>query len=152
MSEMNNDVTPESLMDNFRGPGFIKMVVVTVVVHIVVLIGASLPYLKRTIFGADSSKMTKEQKMENAMDDATSALRKIAAQHGLNPQDISDQFAATGSRTVKPDAAVSGDSKDAAAVTVKSAEPEKPKSAIERELEKSVKGPEIPAVGNDDIF
>lgn len=151
MSEQNNDVTPESLMDNFRGPGLIKMVVVTVVVHIVVLIVGSLPYLKRTILGADTSKMTKEQKMENAMDDATSALRKIAAQHGLNPQDISDQFAAAGSRTVKPDTAVEAAGAEAPA-SVKPTEPEKPKSAIEKELEKAVKGPEMPPAGKDDIF
>lgn len=150
----NDDVTPESLMDFFRGPGLMKMIVVTVIFHIVVVVVSSLPYLKKTVFGADTSNLTKEEKIEQAVSDATSALRKIAAEHGLNPQDISDQFAAGGSRTAKQVAPVAEERKDTGTESpTAEAVPEKPKSAIEKQLETSVHGPQMPAApAKDDIF
>lgn len=149
MSEMNNDVTPESLMDKFRGPGLMKMVVVTVVVHVVVILVSSLGYLKKK----DTSKMSRDQRIAAAVEDASVIIKQLAEEHGLNPQDISDQFASGGSRTAKQAAPETAEVKEVPAEAGQSGESsEQPKSAIEKELEKAVKGPEMPAVGKDDIF
>lgn len=155
MSDMlNSDITPESLMDKFKGPGLVKMVIITVIVHVVVLVGTSLPYLKKSVLGADTSKMTKDERIAAAVADATEAIREIAEDHELNPQDISDQFASGGSRSAKqmetPEQTAEPENKagDAAA------EPEKPKSAIEKQLETKAEGPQMPTFDTkkDDIF
>lgn len=157
------DVTPESLMAHFKGPGVMQMIMVTLVFHAVLVFGTSVSYLKKTFLGGDVAAMTKEQRIEKAVGEATSSIRKIASENGLNPQDISDTFSASASRAAK--AAAGAVNKGAAPATNAPAEkpaaskpeesgkPERPESQIEKDLKKAVKGPtEPPAAGADDIF
>lgn len=170
------DATPESLLENFRGPGLVKIVILAIVFHVVVIAGTSMPYLKRSFFGEKTGELTKEMRIEKAVGEATEALKKIAAANGLNPQDIRDNFVPAGARAPKADAAAAAakkTGKDAAAGTaadVKSntapaaaqakvpadnavATPDKPESKIEKDLKKAVEGPKVPGVGEkDDIF
>lgn len=141
-------------MDNFKGPGLVRMIMLTVIVHVLVMTLTSIPFLKKSIMGTDTSKMTREEKIAQAVTDATSALRKIAAEHGVNPQDISDQFTSAGSRTEKQAVLETAVKKEPAGDTAKKEPaPDKPQSAVEKELEKAAEGPKMPAVGgNDDIF
>jgi len=160
-----DDLTPESLMDKFKGPGLMKIVMVTVVFHLVVLVGFSLGFINKAIFGEDTSKLSKDERVEKAMADTTTALREIADEYGLNPQDISAQFTKGGSRTVKK-SMTAMDTKSAtdknlddlkkSVDTTKPAgdgQSEQPKSALEKQLEKAVDGPDMPGVDEEeDIF
>jgi len=172
----SSDATPESLLDTFQGPGLVKIVMLAVIIHVVVIAGTSMPYLKRSFMGEKTGELTKEKRIEKAMAEASEALKKIAAANGLNPQDISDNLASAGMRAPKaeaaaPDARKGG--KGAAAATaadVKSnaapataavnvqagtavATPEKTESKIEKDIKKTAVGPKMPGAGDkDDIF
>jgi len=147
-----NEVTPVTLMARFQGTGLKTIIVFTLVVHVVVIGASSVPYLVKSVFGANAAAMTKEERVKVAVKEATEAIRDIAADYQLNPQEISDQFTGAGSRaaTVAPaepavpaatgDAAESGD-----------AEPERPKSEIEKAIEVKADGPAVPAI-TDDIW
>lgn len=160
------EVTPESLMERFKGPGVVKMIIVTLVFHAVLIFGTSVSYVKKTFLGGEVAAMTKEQRIEKAVEEATSSLKRIAAENGLNPQDVSDNFSSSASRAAKLAAGTAG--KGVAPATNTPAEkavvskpensekpetPERPESQIEKDLKKAVKGPsEPPAAGADDIF
>ena len=159
------DVTPESLMERFRGPGLLQMVIVTVVFHAVLVFGTSIGYLKKSLFGDELAAMSKEKRIEKAVGEATSSLRKIAAENGLNPQDISDNFSSSAARAAK--VAAAADKGTAVSTNVptgkapvpnpdkdaKTEKPDRPESKIEKDIKKAVKGPDVPpAVGKDDIF
>lgn len=159
------DVTPESLMERFKGPGLVKMIIVTVVFHAVLVFGTSVTYMKKSIFGDEVAAMTKEKRIEKAVGEATSSLRKIAVENGLNPQDISDNFSSSAARAAK--AAAAADKGTASATNApaakapvpkpdkdgKTANTNRPESQIEKDMKKAVKGPDAPpAVGKDDIF
>ncbi len=157
------EVTPELLMDRFKGVGLAKMVMVTLVFHVVVIGISSMAYLKKSLLRDDVGKLTKEQRIEKAMADATSSLRKIAEANGLNPQDISERLSPGGARTSKAGAAAPADDAQGKAAGATSAPqaaagapvvaPQKPESAIEKDLKKAVEGPKMPdSVGKDDIF
>jgi hypothetical protein len=171
--KMNMDeVTPESLMEHFQGPGIVKMVLVTVIFHAVVVLGTSVSYLKASLVGEDVSKLTKEERVEKALADATSALRKIATANGLNPQDISDKMGTGAVRAPKKETPPAGGqaasgtnttpvtttpvatgTETGTAAAVSNEAPAKPESQIEKDLKKAVDGPKVPPVGTtDDIF
>ena len=165
----NDDVTPESLMEHFQGPGLVKMVLVTLVFHAVVVLGTSVSFLKASLLGEDVSKLTKEQRVEKAVADATTSLRKIAVANGVNPQDISDKMGGGAARAVKKEAVApvgqpSTDATNKVAPAKVNSEvatppattgetPARPESQIEKDLKKTVDGPKAPpATVTDDIF
>ncbi len=165
----NDEVTPESLMEHFQGPGLVKMVLVTVIFHAVLILGTSVSYLKTSVLGEDVSKLTKEQRVEKALADATASLRKIAVANGVNPQDISDKMGGGAARAVKKEAGTpvgqpSTDATNKAAPAKANSEvatppattgetPARPESQIEKDLKKTVDGPKAPpATVTDDIF
>jgi len=161
----NDEVTPESLMEHFQGPGLFKMVLVTLIFHAVLVLGTSVSFLKTSLMGEDVSKLTKEQRVEKAVADATASLRKIAAVNGLNPQDISDKFSGGASRAAKKATPTGGvqppvetkPAPEAATAPVMpapaSTNPPAPESQIEKDLKKAVEGPKVPPpTPTDDIF
>lgn len=173
---LDKGVTPESLMESFKGVSAVKMIAITLIFHVVMIGSTSIPYLKKSVFG-DTDKLTREEKIARAVEEATSAMRKIAADNGLNPQDISERFGAAGKGPAgEPkaaeggrDAGTGGSANGAPGTTQATAGvaasvtgaapdkavpvPEKPKSAIEQQLEQKAQGPKVPGVGEkDDIF
>jgi hypothetical protein len=124
--------------------------------------------LKKSLTGEDVTKLTKEQRVEKAMADATSALRKIAMANGLNPQDISDKMGSGAVRAPKKETPPPGSPSSetpsstnavASATPEKAPEapttndtPAKPESQIEKDLKKAVEGPKAPPPVTDDIF
>lgn len=153
--ERNSDVTPESLMDNFKGPKLVALAILTVVVHVLLIFGSSLPYLKDELLGADSSKMTKDDRIKLAVEEATIELREIAEKYELNPQEISDQFASGGSRTKKASEPDNDEAKGPADAPDDKPEAEpREKSAIEKKIEEKKEGPKVPTFEDkkDDIF
>lgn len=151
-----NDVTPDTLIDRFQGKGLKSIILFTVVLHIVVIVGSSVPYLVKKVFGADTTGMTQEERVTAAVQDATAAIRDIAAEYDLSPQDISDQFAGGGARATRmaaeeaqTESAVDADAPQPA--SEETTEPERPVSQIEKDLEVTEEGPAVPSI-EDDIF
>lgn len=148
-----NEVTPDSLMGQFKGKGLKPIVMFTLVVHVVLILGSSIPFFVRKAMSADNSKRSEAERIESAVEDATAALRKIAKKHGLNPQDISSQFSG-GARSGKPagGAAATPDAMPKAA-DAPDATPERDKSAYETNLESKAEGPSVPSLDDEeDIF
>ena len=147
------EATPDSLMDQFKGRGLKPIIMFTLIVHGVVILGSSVPFFVKRAFARGNSNRTEAERIENAVEDATAALRKIARKHGLNPQDISDQFSG-GSRPGKASAADSAAPSDEEPTTEDTADTPgtREKSAYETNLETQVEGPALPTFEEDDIF
>jgi hypothetical protein len=156
MTDKESEVSPDSLMAHFHGSGLKKIIAFTIAVHVVVLGASSVPFLWKSAFRGDVSKLDKDQRMAKAVADASASLRKIAAENGLDPQEISRRFAGGGATRAPAPPPVEAAASNAPPPEAKTppAEPEKPKSAIEKELEVKTPGPDVPPVGSgkDDIF
>jgi transposase-like protein len=141
---MKEEITPDQLMEPFQGRSLKSILVFTVIVHLVVLVGASIPFLMKSVSGEEQSTGNEKERVEDAVREATASIREIAERHGLKPQDLGDQFASGA-----PKAPV-----DKAPVKEDVSEPEEPKSAIEKELETKEAGPELPTFGDEkeDLF
>lgn len=138
-----DEITPDELMESFQGRSLKSIVIFTLIIHGVILLGTSIPFLIEKVAGKDTSDLSEEERIQLAVKEATSSLREIADQHGLNVQDISGQFASGAKKPKDPE--------KAAATEVKPVqEPENPESTIEKELNVKAKGPEVPKVENDD--
>ena len=165
-SSGGTDVAPDSLLGNFKGPGLLAILAVAILVHVVVIAGTSIPFLKRSLLGEHATALTKEQRMEKAMTEVTAAVQKIASANGLNPQEITDKLAPPPATAVpadtkseKPAPVVAAAASPAAAVPAPAqepaalAKPEKQESKIEADLKKTAAGPKTPGVGDkEDIF
>jgi hypothetical protein len=140
------DITPDSLMADFRGRGIVTILVFTVIVHLVVVVGSSIPYLRAEVLGANTSKMSKDKRVEIALREATIALKEIAEKHELKPQDITSKFASGGSRTSKATTTKSVDE----VMNESPKDPEGPISDIENKLREKAVGPDEPDLSGDD--
>jgi hypothetical protein len=134
------ETTPDQLMAPFRGRSLKSIIAFTVVVHLVVLGGTSVPFFLKTVRGEDGSKLTEDQRIDLAVREATASLREIADKHGLKAQDLGERF---GSGAPKTEVA-----KVPASAPVE--QPKEPKSAIEKELDTKEPGPALPDVKEED--
>ena len=158
MKDDKEEVSPDSLMGDFRGRGLITIVIVTVIAHVVVFGATSIGYIKSELLGPETGKMSQEEKIDNAVQEATLAIRDIAGKYELSPQDISDRFAQGGSRTNAVKASSNKTDDTQQAPTAKTPEPpadDTPKSAIEKQLETVAPPPAAPdlnAKEEEDLF
>lgn len=146
----SDEISPDELMESFKGRGLKTIILFTVVIHAVLLLGTSIPFLKKAVTGKDTSELSERERMELAMKEATDSLRDIAEEHGLNVQDISSNFSDKKSfggaqapevKTPKiPEETRQGETSD-------------PKSDIEKDLKIKKDGPQIPKVNEEeDLF
>ena len=154
MTTPKQETTPDQLMEAFQGRSFKSIILFTLIVHVVVLGGTSIPYLIKSIAGKSDSKLTEKERTEIAAREATSALRDIAEKHGLKPQDLSTRIAG-GAAPAAPKEEAPAPKEDPA--TTPPEETEKPKTAIEEELDVKQDGPTVPPVPteeatDDDLF
>jgi hypothetical protein len=160
-SSSNQDVAPGDLLATFNGRSLKTMVVFTLIVHAVLLLATSGGYLWRAVSGADNSNLSEAERMDLAVQETTAAMRRIAEQHGVKPQDLGGHFAAPaaarGAETPKAapasgDAPASAPAAAAAPVPAPTPAPaaEEPKSSIEKEIKKALPGPTVPA--DEDLF
>lgn len=140
--------TPDQLMDRFQGNGIKRMIIFTLIVHVVVLTVSSVPYIIKKALHANTSKMTQEEKVDAAVKAATASIREIADDYGLNPSELSERFGAPRPAAAPLPTAEAEPPEAAEDVAVN--EPDKPKSEIEKAIEVKADGPEIPSI--DDIF
>jgi hypothetical protein len=145
------EITPDQLMDTFHGSSMKKIILFTVVVHVVLIISTSGPYLWKLVAGADSSKLGEKERMEIAKREAMSSLREIAGKHGIKPEDLGNRFAENAPAAPKEEAVKPATDKPKETTP---AEPEKPKSEIEKEINTKEAGPALPAIGDEkeDLF
>lgn len=154
MSTPTQETTPDQLLEAFRGRSFKSIILFTLVVHLVVIGGTSVPFFIRSVTGKSDSKLTEQERTEIAAREATSALRDIAAKHGLKPQDLSTRIAG-GAAPKAPQAETPAPAEETAAPALEEAD--KPKSAVEAQLEVKEAGPQVPPIPveeaeDDDLF
>jgi hypothetical protein len=161
-----NETTPDQLLRSFEGRSLKSIIVFTIVVHAVILIGTSIPSLVGSMMGEDISDLSPEERLEAAAEkakealavideerdrDANAATAKIAEMFDVKPQDLGDRLQA-GAPKAAPDPVTPSTPEEAPATD--GGEPEKPKSEIEKEIEKVAPGPEMPPVEDEeeDLF
>lgn len=154
MSTPSQEITPDQLLESFRGRSFKSIILFTIVVHLVIVIGSSVPYLIRSASGKSDSKLTEQERTEIAAREVTAALRDIATKHGLKPQDLSSRIAGGAAPAAQKEEAPAPKEELAAPAPE---ETEKPKTAIEEELDVKQDGPTVPLVPteeatDDDLF
>jgi hypothetical protein len=154
MTTPSQETTPDQLLESFRGRSFKSIILFTVIVHVVVIGGTSVPYLIKSASGKSDSKLTEKERTEIAAREATSALRDIATKHGLKPQDLSSRIAG-GAPAAAPKEEAPAPAEDP--TTTPPEETEKPKTAIEEQLDVKEAGPTVPPIPteeseDDDLF
>jgi NhaP-type Na+/H+ or K+/H+ antiporter len=160
MSNPTQEITPDKLLESFRGRSFKSVILFTVIIHVVVVGGSSIPYLMKKITGASSSKLSEKDRTELAAREATDALREIATKHGIKPQDLSSRIAggAAPKATVEKEEETPAPTEEPVTPeTAPTTEPEKPKSEIEKQLEVKEEGPKVPDIkveeaSEEDLF
>jgi hypothetical protein len=142
------EVTPDQLMKHFQGSNLKTIIIFTVIVHVVLLAGSSFSYLSKAVLGENTSTMSEKDRTDAAMREATVALREIAEQYELKPQDLSSQLAGVERKAPKKESVTKLPQDDPGT------DPEKPKSAIEEEISKKATGPTVPNPEDDedDLF
>lgn len=159
MTTPSQETTPDQLLESFRGRSFKSIILFTVIVHVVVIGGTSVPYFIKSASGKSDSKLTETERTEIAAREATSALRDIATKHGLKPQDLSSRIAGSAPSAAPkeeaPEETPAAPKEDPA--TTLPEETEKPKNAIEQQLDIKEDGPKVPPVpteeaSDDDLF
>jgi hypothetical protein len=153
----NQDITPDDLLNDFRGKNFFSIFILTVNVHTVLLVGTSVPWLMDRFNGGVDKEASEEVRMKDAVREATSSLREIADKHGIHPEELSSQFTKGSKPASRPVTKQSVETKPAPDTdTPTSTTPtDEPKSSIEKELEVEAKGPAVPAIPQEteeDLF
>lgn len=143
--------SPDELLESFKGHSIKKIVVFTVIVHAVLILGTSASYFYERLVGADSEGMSEEQRMEEAVREATASIRAIAEKYEVKPQELSNAFtdkkpkAPVEESDETPEADVPPTPPEGGTDTSTGTEdPDKPLSTIEKELQKKEEGPVVP--------
>lgn len=150
----DGEVTPDSLLGDFRGRPLGKIILFTLIVHLVFVSIFSLGYMRELVLGKGGADM------ELAVREATAALREIADRHEVDVQELGKQFAGN-----RPTAAPATPEEPAApaeqptdATPAAPAEPDEPAkglSEIEKALQVQEVGPQTPDLSADheeDLF
>jgi hypothetical protein len=142
-----NDATPDDLMSSFKGRSVKSIVVFTIIAHVIIVFGTSVPYFIGLVGAKKVSEANEEERMKMAVKEATASLRAIAEQHGLNAKDVTDQFAAN--KPKDSEASPKEPEKKQEPVATEPT-PVKPKSEIEKELDVKENGPDLPPIPESD--
>ena len=148
-----DEVSPDSLMSDFRGSSVAVILAFTVIVHVVLVGIFSVGYLKNEILGEDTSSLSEEERLDIAVREGTTSLREIAERHGVSPQDLSSRFSKSRAPAAQAKSTATPESSEPGTET-KSPETKEPDSAIEKELQKKADGPDLPDLESedDDLF
>jgi len=145
-----NQTTPDQMMKAFEGKSLKSIILFTIIVHAVLLIGTSVPYLWGAVAGEDTTGQSEEERLDKATKEATNALREIAERYQVKPQDLSNSF--TGGASKVPAATSATTTDQPASEEPAAGESEEPGSIIEQEIQKVEDGPELPPIEDEDLF
>jgi len=137
-------------MKTFEGRSLKSIIIFTVVIHAILLIGTSVPYLMGAVTGEDTSEMSEDERLTAAAKEATAAIREIAERNGVKPQELSSRFADGAPRA--PEAAPENEAAEAALEDTNPDETMESESLIEQEIKKVEEGPELPPIEEEDLF
>ena len=160
MSEniQNNDLNPDDLMSDFRSKGLLRIIIFTFVIHGVVLLGSSLPWMYDSLFSSVDENASEEERIKEAVREATGSLKDIAEKYGIHPEELSSQFS---KKDKKGSARVTSQERTNGSISGNADQPQskdggdKPKSSIEKEIEIKANGPELPSIPKEkeeDLF
>ena len=144
--EHKKETSPDELLDTFKGSSLKMIIIVTVIVHVVLLFGTSLPSLLMGKSGGNVEDMSESERMEKAVEEANKSIKELAEEWQVKPQDLSAELGIGAPRPTSPKAAPA----PSPVAGGPSENPEESKSSIEKEMEKVEKGPAVPAVPEDD--
>lgn len=151
------EITPDQLMETFQGSSVKSIILFTIIVHLVVVVGTSIPYFLKSGADKSSAALGEKERMEMAADEATKSLSEIAAKHGLKPQDLSTRLAggaAPAAPAPAPAPAPADEKKTPAPEAAPEAAPAPAPSDIEEKLQEKKAGPQVPPVEQteEDLF
>jgi len=95
------EVSPDTLMQDFRGKPLVTIVVFTLIVHVVVLAVFSYGYITEDLLGLGKTELTEEQRVDAAVADSTEALQDIANEYKIDLSVLTDRLG-TGSGRDEP--------------------------------------------------
>lgn len=142
------EVSPDALMSDFRGKPIIRILIFTVIIHVCVIGVFSFGYLKEQVLGEDTSQLSEQERLEVAVREGTTALRKIAERHEISVQDLSASFGQSAPPPAVPAAPEAADS-GTGQTPADPADGDKPASEIERALQETAPPPAEPDLDND---
>ena len=104
MSEntQNNDLNPDDLMSDFRSKGLLRIIIFTFVIHGVVLLGSSVPWMYDSLFSSVDENASEEERIKEAVREATGSLKDIAEKYGIHPEELSSQFSNKDKKVLLP--------------------------------------------------
>lgn len=137
-------------MKAFEGRSLKSIILFTVVIHAVLLIGTSVPYLWSAVTGEDTTEQSEEQRLQTATKEATTAIREIAERYQVKPQDLSSRFADGAPKA--PAVETEDTAPPTSSENTTKEEPKEPESIIEKKLQKVEDGPDLPPIEDDDLF
>ena len=155
---------PDDLMNHFQGLSLKKIVIFTILVHFVVILVTSIPFLLGTFKDLNEDK-SEEERTELAIKEANETLAKIAKSYDIQTAQLRSKMAG-GSRPApkpaddeNPEPTGSGDGTGSSEPTG-SGEPDtagegeiRGDSEIEQTLKQKLPPPTLPPVDNtDDLF
>lgn len=154
-------VAIDEMMNDYQGRPVARIVLFTIIVHVAFIGGLSIGYIKDLVLGENTTELTPDQRLDNAVRESTIALRAIAEKHHVRVQELSERFASGGSTPAAAAPAPAGDGDSPApadgATPEDGANPagDNPtddgnKSDIERTLEKATPGPAMPDLSADE--
>ena len=160
MSEntQNNDLNPDDLMSDFRSKGLLRIIIFTFVIHGVVLLGSSVPWMYDSLFSSVDENASEEERIKEAVREATGSLKDIAEKYGIHPEELSSQFSKKDKKSSAPATSqerTNSSNSGKADQSQSKDEGDKPKSSIEKEIEIKEKGPELPSIPKEkeeDLF
>jgi hypothetical protein len=160
MSEntQNNDLNPDDLLTDFRSKGLFPIIIFTFVIHGVVLLGSSVPWMYDSLFSSVDESASEEERIKEAVREATGSLKDIADKYGIHPEELSSQFSKKDKKGSAPvtsqerkNSSTSGKADQSQSID----EGNKPKSSIEKEIGIKAKGPALPSIPKEkeeDLF
>lgn len=147
---------PDDLMNHFQGRSLKTIIIFTIIVHLVIILGTSVPYFIG-MFGDPNKGLSEEERTQIAVKEANETLARIAKSHGLQAQQLRSQMAGGASRP-KPAETTEGDTAAPPTTegdTTPPAEGEiRGNSEVEQALQQKLDPPkDLPPVNNtDDLF
>lgn len=152
--------TADELLDDFKGSSLKRIIIFTVVIHVVLVVGTSIFYLWNVLTVGDVKDLPEEKRMEMAIAEVNRHIRRTADQYDILPKVLSESLdkkaSAAGDDTDSPDSietdgtnAVGAAAGDTHGVGSDTGETNSTKSAMEKRLEMKAEGPAEPDMDVD---
>lgn len=166
-----DSVSPDALLSDFRGLSLSKILIFTIVFHLVFLTIFSPGYLYGLVVGSGTDAMTEQEKVDEAVREMTAEARALADRYGIDSQELVKRFSEGRKPTAAPTAPTSEGANQAddnaaptggmtvetttTTVTEQGADAGREVSEYEKTLEVEEQGPVVPDLipdNDDDMF